>query len=305
MLENFDISKLDLNEISLGNDYKFLPLVARNNYSLSLCALNANTNNYLYIGDELKDNEDLALKVLAKNHYFYQNLSEKLKNNPVIFEKFIQQSFYADNLEDFQFGPDVAKDKSLMIRFIEKLERNRYPDFLNMLDNSLLYDKEILFLAIDKNAQSYNDFPIEMKTKNFCLELFKKNTYVFNYFEEELLSDVDFTVQMIQFILDTRKNQIFFNYVTHALPFIKKLSQFHPLIKEIAQEHNIIHDSPLSSINKIADTPQLSLQIIDDTFLMSIKKLEAYQLSQLMKDDINLLPLNQDYLSKNIKPNKF
>lgn len=303
MLENFDISKLDFNKISFANDYKLLPLVARNNYSLALYALEANIYNYFYIGDELKDNETLALKALEKSQYLYESLSDSLKNNPEIFLIFTRNKFYADNLERFQFGPNIAKDKSLMIRFIEKIEKNRYPHFLTMLDKSLLLDKEILLLAIDNNSESYKDIPKEMKTKEFCFELFEKNFYVFSHFEDELLFDADFTVKMMQHLLENRKSKVFFNYVTQTLSFIKKLSKFQPLLRETAHEYNLLQEN--MSIQKISDNPQRSLEIIDDTLLMSIKKIEAHQLHQLMQEDIKLHQVNSAVHSKSLKHNKF
>lgn len=218
--------------------YKKLPKGYQDDKEIIKIGLYSDPTLFKLIPHHYKDDKELALYLVEKNNFMFQEISYRLMGDPDII--LIAVENYPEALE--KITPELHRDKRFFFECIKKniecykygLEKHRCDkdilkyiilkdkNFVFKYDvrNSLryfLHDDEVAYLVFERDYKLIDQFhPKYKEDKALFLHLLQNNQFLqvnpdqlFNIFDQEILLDNDFCINII------KKNIILFKY----LPF--------------------------------------------------------------------------------------
>jgi len=165
----------------------------RNNKEVVLEAVRQNGLALEYASEELRNDKEVVLEAVRKNGLALKYASEELRNDKELVKEGLKiiDELIMSNQSPKEFleilGPNLKKDKSLIIEIIKKDGA-----ILEHVSEELRNDLDIVNLAIKDNIRYFEFAGDKLKNdKNLVLRLLDDSDEVFRYLSDSSRGDVD------------------------------------------------------------------------------------------------------------------
>jgi len=128
-----------------------------NNKELMLLALQNNPHNIPLVSENLRNDENIVTEAVGFDKYYLKYASERLRND----KSFIKKMFFTceDSMDIyylFVYCKEVFSNKEFILELFDEGEDFDFLNTLDYLDDSLLYDEDIINKAVTNKHFDFN-----------------------------------------------------------------------------------------------------------------------------------------------------
>lgn len=294
VLKHIDLSKIkNIQEIickAINNDFSVYDSdynQLKENEKVVSCAIR-NGLRFSSVPESLKENEEVVYAGLEQDGSIYLTLSEELRNNyrlarratdtsPYIIGKITNRDIVIELLDNWygikeHFLMELYYNDFEICKRIFKKNGNLYSKLVGCPDDSLLYNKELIEIAVTNYPAVLEHVPLELRTFDICLLAVQKQGLTLKYCNL-FTSHVDIITAAITQNADSLE---FADTITYEIVelAIKKNGTALRHARQFRRDKDIIFTAILNSAAAYPEIPSSMLDIpgfIDDCFQQNPK----------------------------------